>query len=523
MKRLLMILFATVCHGAVLRVPSEFATIQAALDATNANDTVLVSLGVYAEALTGPSRPFVLMGEVGQDSGDVSLPIIDPSTLPNSCSARCLAVVSNQSGTVIENISFRNGPQMFPRLQQGMTGGVENFTVGLVVRNCVFDSVYIGVKSGVKTILENCRFMDGVYACIDLDQAELIARNCIIRGRGGGWALIEAGSETLLENCTVSDNGLGNTIYFVNAHNVTLRGCVFEQIRRRTTSYLYIRGQSCVIENCVFRDNEATNSILGLECPCDSPAVIRGCTFESNYTPEDWNFFQGKCVAYIYSEGGSPDCPGVLLEHNTFRDGQIENGILAVQMQGPSLFTNNRVTEMIGRTRSVIEVHESSGIFRDNLFYGNQRVLDGYGIGWADAILNWWGDLTGPFHPVNNPLGRGDEVGGNVTFVPWHTDTLFLSDAVELRIETPTEYVLNIYPNPFNNTTNISFDVLRDMTGRLVVYDALGRVVQTLFDGELSAGTHLRQFDGGGLSSGVYFVKLESSELNVVQKAVLLK
>ncbi|MBK8128127.1 MAG: T9SS type A sorting domain-containing protein [bacterium] len=80
-----------------------------------------------------------------------------------------------------------------------------------------------------------------------------------------------------------------------------------------------------------------------------------------------------------------------------------------------------------------------------------------------------------------------------------------------------------IYPNPFNNTANISFDLPREVTGRLVAYDGLGRVVVTLHDGRFSAGTHSLQFNAENLASGTYFVKLETPDLNSVQKAVLLK
>ncbi|NUO19815.1 T9SS type A sorting domain-containing protein [bacterium] len=80
-----------------------------------------------------------------------------------------------------------------------------------------------------------------------------------------------------------------------------------------------------------------------------------------------------------------------------------------------------------------------------------------------------------------------------------------------------------MYPNPFNNTANISFDLPREVTGRLVVYDVLGRVTSTLFDGTLPAGTHQMQFNANDLSSGTYFIQLETPVFNAVQRAVLLK
>ncbi|MBK6765548.1 MAG: T9SS type A sorting domain-containing protein [bacterium] len=94
----------------------------------------------------------------------------------------------------------------------------------------------------------------------------------------------------------------------------------------------------------------------------------------------------------------------------------------------------------------------------------------------------------------------------------------------EHHTNLPTQFSLHpIYPNPFNNTANITFDLPREVTGRLVVYDVLGRMTNTLYDGKLAAGSHQMQFDGNRLSSGAYFVRLETPNHSATQKAVLLK
>jgi hypothetical protein len=80
-----------------------------------------------------------------------------------------------------------------------------------------------------------------------------------------------------------------------------------------------------------------------------------------------------------------------------------------------------------------------------------------------------------------------------------------------------------LYPNPFNAMTTITLDLPNQLRGRLVAYDGLGREVRTLTEGILQAGSHEIRFDGSGLSSGNYFVRLESPSFSAVQKAVLLK
>jgi hypothetical protein len=69
------------------------------------------------------------------------------------------------------------------------------------------------------------------------------------------------------------------------------------------------------------------------------------------------------------------------------------------------------------------------------------------------------------------------------------------------------------FPNPFAGTTSIAFDLPRAAPIMLTIYDAAGRVVRTLLDGQLPAGRHELGWDGRSasghaLSSGVYFLRL---------------
>jgi hypothetical protein len=79
------------------------------------------------------------------------------------------------------------------------------------------------------------------------------------------------------------------------------------------------------------------------------------------------------------------------------------------------------------------------------------------------------------------------------------------------------------YPNPFNPVTTIEFDLASRSQVRLEVIDLLGRVVAVLVDGELSSGTHRRQWDSDGASSGVYFYRLDLGETVQSRKMLLLR
>lgn len=83
--------------------------------------------------------------------------------------------------------------------------------------------------------------------------------------------------------------------------------------------------------------------------------------------------------------------------------------------------------------------------------------------------------------------------------------------------------LLQNYPNPFNPTTNIKFTVPKEGHTTLKVYNILGNEVSTLCDCNLKEGAYNAGFNGGNLSSGVYFYKLSSGNFTDVKKMLLVK
>lgn len=70
------------------------------------------------------------------------------------------------------------------------------------------------------------------------------------------------------------------------------------------------------------------------------------------------------------------------------------------------------------------------------------------------------------------------------------------------------------YPNPFNPTTNIKFSLPSNGKVTLKVYNTLGKEVSALVNSNLSMGEYTVDFNAKGLTSGLYFYKLEFSGLN---------
>jgi uncharacterized delta-60 repeat protein len=93
-----------------------------------------------------------------------------------------------------------------------------------------------------------------------------------------------------------------------------------------------------------------------------------------------------------------------------------------------------------------------------------------------------------------------------------------------LSNEIPAEYKLRQnYPNPFNPVTNIEFSLPKASFAELIVFDVLGREISALVNERLSAGVYRFDFDASGLTSGVYFYRLESGNFSEVKKMNLIK
>lgn len=126
--------------------------------------------------------------------------------------------------------------------------------------------------------------------------------------------------------------------------------------------------------------------------------------------------------------------------------------------------------------------------------------------------------------------------------VAWYSNTFTLASGpqeVELsswtsatalsspRREAPlviTEYKLHEnFPNPFNNSTMLTYDLVEPRFVKLTVFNVLGQNVVTLVNSEMTAGRHRITFDATSLSTGVYMVRLEAGSFKAMSKMLLLK
>jgi hypothetical protein len=107
---------------------------------------------------------------------------------------------------------------------------------------------------------------------------------------------------------------------------------------------------------------------------------------------------------------------------------------------------------------------------------------------------------------------------------------IFICNDVEPEIEKisastlPATHVLSQnFPNPFNPTTTIKYELANDSHVSLKLYDVLGREVLTLVNRDESEGPHQVFLNASELSSGVYFYRLKAGDFTDTRRLLLLK
>jgi len=169
--------------------------------------------------------------------------------------------------------------------------------------------------------------------------------------------------------------------------------------------------------------------------------------------------------------------------------------------------------------------------------------------GFANQFTGWVGGDNGYnmlFKTTNGGINWLQENTGTISF-PWYSIYCYNDSIVwgvgkqyiimnttnggetlvQISInkeQIPKEYELyQNYPNPFNPTTNIRFDIPKDILVSIKIYDILGREVKTLVNEFKNAGSYLVSFDGSEFASGVYFYRIQAGSFVNVKRMILIK
>lgn len=191
---------------------------------------------------------------------------------------------------------------------------------------------------------------------------------------------------------------------------------------------------------------------------------------------------------------------------NRFHSGEVEfNSRFPGTHAAPLTLSDDSLNMRILLDRSSLEVFAGEGerVLTDRIFPGTHatglRLYSKGGSAWLDTIT------------------------------VWHLESVWDSTFTGIKgsyldPDRPSNIKLKSnYPNPFNPSTQIKFNLPRSANVTLTVFNSLGQKVSTLVNRDMNAGRHSINFDGGDLPSGLYIYRLKANGMSKSRKMLLVK
>ena len=512
-------LLTTLAYSVILRVPSQYLTIQAGIDASVNGDTVLVADGTYAGAgnknLDFGGRAIVLISENGP-----AFCIIDCDTSGRGFyfhsgedSASMVVGLTITRGKIPDNggcIKIINSSPAFKycifsnNISQGYYGGGAYITNGSPsFLRCTF---YGNIANA---------FGGAIYA----DNSNTTVNTCILSGNlGVGCGANISGIYCSSGNPTIIYNDFFNQYVNISGAGIPTGVGVISQVN--------INGDSCDIYYNIFLNPRLVSPYTGdLNLREDSPCIDAGDP-DSPLDP-DTTFADIGALYYFQSPvfielivhnpniiiprtGGSFSFDAILASNyhqpytiDVWTEAILPNG----NIFGPIL------------SRYDITVNPGSTIYRTLTQYVPGFAPSGFyhycaKVGfYPDSIVD--SDEI-PFLKLPGEGFDSHQSGWSVS--GWDDDEK--SPATNRQPEIAN---LAVSPNPFNPSTVISFELRDASLVKLKIYDIKGREVSRPADGFYPAGAHQAIWDASMMAGGVYFARLEAGDLVQTRKMLLIK
>jgi len=172
-------------------------------------------------------------------------------------------------------------------------------------------------------------------------------------------------------------------------------------------------------------------------------------------------------------------------------------------------------------TQGSLLLSQDSPVFLDN--------IQDHGLDTGLAVLGRGDSIVGMGELLRVTASQGLELGAPIITARGHDNRdLQVNTSIDTP-DLPTAFALGMnYPNPFNPSTTIAFDLPQAAGVRLGVYSLDGRLVRTLVHETITAGRHSvewngRDGDGRLAATGTYVMRLEANGLRLVRKVLLMK
>lgn len=353
------------------------------------------------------------------------------------------------------------------------------------------------------------------------DDGAPIFRDCLFTGNasasGGGLEIYGAAKGARVERCTIAGNtavGLGGGVSVQDGARAVLDDCWIHDNTGGSGGGLSVSNAQATVLDCRIEGNAA--DFGGGLCLLSTPALdLQDCVVAGNEAAVQGGGLYAYAAQFTAAGGAvsGNQCDG-------------DGGALWLMQSGGAVTGADLLDNAALGLAGGVYADHSALILRESRVAGN---------GLAVAVVNprpgraeavdarwcWWGHASGPYHPVTNPGGQGDEVGDHVSYAPW----LDLTAAPGGPAAASPRLVV---PGLLRPGARIRCVLPSAGTARLSVFDARGRLLAAPLDGWRDAGESVLAWDardarGRALPSGVYLLRLESGGRVAAARAVLLR
>ncbi len=335
---------------------------------------------------------------------------------------------------------------------------------------------------------------------------------------GGGGIWCNGSSSSIFKNITVKNNtssgpggGLGCWGGAPLLENVIISGNSVTSWKGGGGMYLY--NSSPTLKNCLLSGNTSNGNGGGLSCNNNSNPLLINVTISGNIASE-YNFDGG-----VYCSGGSnPEIINTILWDNEPQE---------ISLRGYGSTDTNSISISYSNIKGGLSGIQTNNNGAVNWLEGNidedPLFMDGWEHPYAiskespckDAGTP---DTTGFFLPVNDLVGGPRIWNNRIDMGAYEWNNVGVEDPQALI----SDLRMRTYPNPFTDKLMIEFEQLQPGNITLAILNSLGQQAAVLFSGYKQAGTYSIDFNGTGLSSGIYLCRLQAGDQSAVIRLIKL-